>query len=91
MTIARQNTAGSLPITIHDSESVDIGSLWKLVRLGALQLKGFWWHIKAYGTILGVMLLALVSLIFLSMHWSYRRLFPSISHRVINSDHGISK
>ncbi|MDF5734871.1 MULTISPECIES: hypothetical protein [unclassified Nostoc] len=82
MTIARQNTAASLAISIHDSESVDISSLWKLVRLGA----GFWWHTKAYGTILGVMLLTLVSLIFLSMHWSYRRLFPFLSHRVIESN-----
>ncbi|MEH1964813.1 MAG: hypothetical protein V7L05_34285 [Nostoc sp.] len=86
MTIARQNTAASLAISIQDSESVNIGSLWKLVRLGA----GFWWHTKAYGTILGVMLLALVSLILLSMHWFYRRLFPFISHRVISSDDGIS-
>ncbi|QFS47575.1 hypothetical protein GXM_05067 [Nostoc sphaeroides CCNUC1] len=29
------------------------------------------------------MLLTLVSLIFLSMHWSYRRLYPFFSHRVI--------
>ncbi|MHC0065578.1 hypothetical protein ACWATR_22215 [Nostoc sp. UIC 10890] len=79
MTIAQQNIAASLPITIHDSESVDIGNLWKLVRLGANR---FWWHTKAYGTILGVMLLTLVSLIFLSMHWSYRRLLQFFSYRV---------
>ncbi len=80
MTIAQQNTAASLPITIHDSASVDnITSLWKLVRLGANR---FWWHTKSYTTILGVMLLTLFSLIFISMHWSYRRLFPLISHRV---------
>lgn len=87
MTIAQENTASSLAITIHDSQSVDIASLWKLVRLGA---NGFWWRTKAYTTILGVMLLTLVSLIFLSMHWSYRRLFPFISHRVISRDHEIS-
>ncbi|MFN6481986.1 MULTISPECIES: hypothetical protein [unclassified Nostoc] len=75
MTIAQQNTVAPLAITIHDSESVDIASLWKLVRLGA---DGFWWHTKAYTTILGVMLLTLVSLIFLSMHWFYHRLFPLI-------------
>jgi len=79
MTIARQNIAASLPITIHDSESVDLGNLWKLVRLGANR---FWWHTKAYGTILGVMLLTLVSLILLSMHWFYRRLLPFLSYRV---------
>ncbi len=88
MTIARQNTAASLAITIHNSESVDIASLWKLVRLSA---NGFWWRSKSYTTILGVMLLTLVSLIFLSMHWSYRRLFPSIGHRVIGSDRAAIK
>ncbi|MEH1767831.1 MAG: hypothetical protein V7L27_19485 [Nostoc sp.] len=86
MTIAQQSTA-SLPITIHDSESVDIGSLWKLVQLSANR---FWWHTKAYTTILSVMLLTLVSLIFLSMHWSYRRLFSFVSHLVIGSTNGIS-
>ncbi|MEH2329618.1 hypothetical protein [Nostoc sp.] len=83
MTIARQNTAASLPITIHDSESADITNFWKLVLLDA---NGFWWRTKAYTTILGVILLTLVSLIFLSMHWSYRRLFPFLSHQIIGSD-----
>ncbi len=87
MTIARQNTAASLPIIIHDSKITDIGNLWKLVRLGA---NGFWWRTKAYGTILGVMLLTLVSLIFLSMHWSYHRLSLFLSHQVIGSADGIS-
>ncbi|MBD2529946.1 hypothetical protein H6G97_10350 [Nostoc flagelliforme FACHB-838] len=75
MTIAQQNTSASLPTTIHGSESVDIARLWKLVRLDA---NGFWLHTKAYTTILGVMLLTLISLIFLSIHWYYRRLFPFI-------------
>ncbi|MEH1825904.1 hypothetical protein [Nostoc sp.] len=87
MTIAQQSTAASLPITIHDTESVDIASLWKFVQLGANR---FWWHTKAYTTILSVMLLTLVSLIFLSMHWSYRRLLPFVSHRIIGSNNGIS-
>ena len=79
MTIARQNTVASLAITIHDSERVDIG-------LGAVHLKRFWWRTRSYATILGIMLLTLVSLIFLSMHWSYRRLFPFLSHPVIDSN-----
>ncbi|MEH2052471.1 hypothetical protein [Nostoc sp.] len=87
MTLAQQSTAASLPITVHDTESVDIASLWKLVQLSANR---FWWHTKSYITILGVMLLTLVSLIFLNMHWSYRRLFPFVSHRVIGSHNGIS-
>ncbi|MDZ8261757.1 hypothetical protein [Nostoc sp. ChiQUE01b] len=87
MTIAQQNTAASLPITIYDSESANITNLWKLVRLGA---NDFRWRTKAYTTILGVMLLTLVSLIFLSIHWYYRRLFLFLSHQVIGSDRRIS-
>ncbi|MDZ8137173.1 MAG: hypothetical protein RM049_18020 [Nostoc sp. DedQUE04] len=86
MTIVRENTT-SLPITIHNSESVDVANFWKLMRLGA---NDFGWRTKAYTTILGVMLLTLVSLIFLSMHWSYRRLFPFINHQIIGRDRGIS-
>ncbi|MDZ8087788.1 MAG: hypothetical protein RMY16_19805 [Nostoc sp. DedQUE12b] len=88
MTIARQNTVASLPINIHASESADIANLGKLVRLGA---NDFWWRTKSYTTILGVMLLTLVSLIFLSMHWSYRRLLPFISHQVIGSERAAIK
>ncbi|MEH1822224.1 MAG: hypothetical protein V7L31_24635 [Nostoc sp.] len=87
MTLTQQSTAASLPITIHDTESVDLASLWKLVQLGANK---FWRHTKAYTTILGVMLLTLISLIFLSMHWSYHRLFSFVSHRVIGSNNEIS-
>ena len=85
MTIAQENTAASLGITSHDSERVEIGSSWKLLPVSTVQLKGFWWHTRAYATILGIMLLTLVSLIFLSIHWSYHTLFPFLSHQVINS------
>ncbi|MBG1269746.1 hypothetical protein [Nostoc sp. WHI] len=83
MAITRQNTAAFLGITIHNSNSFKIGRQWMQL---AAQLKRLWWHTKAYKTILGVMLLTLVSLIFLSMHWSYRRLFAVLSHRAINSN-----
>jgi hypothetical protein len=79
MTIARENTAASLGITIDDSERVDIG-------LGAVQLKRFWWRTRAYATIIGIMLLTVVSLIFLSIHWYYHTLFSFLSHQVIESD-----
>ncbi|WP_373527093.1 hypothetical protein [Nostoc sp.] len=83
MAIARQNTAALLEITIYNSNSFNIGSQWRQL---AAQLKRLWWHTKAYKTILDVMLLTLVSLIFLSMHWSYRRLFSILSHRTIDSN-----
>jgi len=83
MAITRQNTAAFLGITIYNSNSLKIGRQW--MRLAA-QLKRLWWHAKAYKTILGVILLTLVSLIFLSMHWSYRRLFPVLSHQAIDNN-----
>ncbi len=83
MTVARQNTA-SLAITVYNSD-VNQGYLWKLVRLGA-ELQKFWWHTKAYGTILGIMLLTLVSLIYLGIHWSFSKLLPLNSQKEHNQD-----
>jgi hypothetical protein len=89
MTIVRQNTA-SLTITIHNSD-VNQGYLWKLARLGAARLQKFWWHTKAYGTILGVMLLTLVSLIYLGIHWSFSKLLPLNSQKEHNQDNAEDK
>ncbi len=85
MTITWQNRA-SLAITIQNSKSANQGYFWNLMRLGAMQLQRFWWHTKAYRTILGVMLLTLVSLIYLGIHWSFSRLLPVLTHRVISSN-----
>ncbi|AFZ26202.1 hypothetical protein Cylst_4095 [Cylindrospermum stagnale PCC 7417] len=76
MTIARQHIA-SLEIKLDDSQNVNLSRLWKLVRLGESQLQRVFWHSQAYGTIFGVLLLTVVSLIFLGINWAYRRLFAT--------------
>ncbi|MDZ7961308.1 MAG: hypothetical protein RMY34_26080 [Aulosira sp. DedQUE10] len=70
--LQQQNTISSGEITIHDSQHQ--GSLWRLVRMGGVSVQRFWWHGKAYGTIFGMMLLTLLSMMFLGFHWSYRKL-----------------
>jgi len=42
------------------------------------------WHLHAYGTVLGVLILSCVSLIFLSIHWTYRKLFSN--RRIIETN-----
>ncbi|MBW4561972.1 MAG: hypothetical protein KME32_12615 [Mojavia pulchra JT2-VF2] len=76
---AQENTE-SLEIKIHDdSKRCNQGSLWKFVRLGGTSIQRFLWHGKAYGTISGIMLLTLMSMIFLGVHWSYRKLLPAFT------------
>jgi hypothetical protein len=68
MTIAR------LAINIQDTQNTKLGSE-NLVKLVKSQLQQILWHSQAYGTIFSVMLLTFVSLIFLGIHWTYRRFF----------------
>jgi hypothetical protein len=67
MTIAPQNPAS---LTINMDKSLKINQdLWLPVRF----LQRLWWHTKSYGIIFSIMLLTLMSLIFLSIHWAYRK------------------
>lgn len=84
MTIARQDIAASLKINLNDSQNLKSSRLWKLVQLGESKLQRFFWHSHAYGTIFGVLLLSLVSLIFLGINWYYRRLFVTPRDVVTN-------
>ncbi|QLE58226.1 hypothetical protein [Nostoc sp. TCL26-01] len=84
MAIAQQNTA-SLTITIDNSPILNQKWLWQPVHTITALIKKFWWHTHAYGTILGIMLLALVSVIFLSLYWSYQKLLPIFNWRVSGS------
>ncbi|HLO83911.1 MAG TPA: hypothetical protein VK203_02695 [Nostocaceae cyanobacterium] len=47
----------------------------RIAQLGKLQTQRFFWHFHAYITIFSVMFLTLISLIFLSIHWGFRKLF----------------
>ncbi len=75
MAIIQDNLATRLEINIQDSQPVNSHYLGKLVHLSKLQIQRFFWHFHAYGTIFGVMLLTLVSLIYLTLYWFYRRFF----------------
>ncbi|WP_138499315.1 hypothetical protein [Nostoc sp. PA-18-2419] len=77
MTITQKSTA----ISFHNSNSLNLSNLWKFIQLGTTQLKILWWHIHAYGTILGVMLLTLSSLIYLIIHHFLNKLLPALTHR----------
>ncbi|MBW4676305.1 MAG: hypothetical protein KME52_20505 [Desmonostoc geniculatum HA4340-LM1] len=77
MTIAQQNTA----VLFQDSKSVNIAVISRFVQLSTTKLKVFWWHIHAYGTILGVMLLTLIGLIYLIIHRYLSKLLPVLVHR----------
>ncbi len=81
MTIARQNTSSSLPISIHDSNSLNLSALWKIVKLYTLKLNLFSSYIHAYTTIFGVMLLTLMGLIYLGIHHSLVKLLSFLMHR----------
>ncbi|MBD2446229.1 hypothetical protein H6G76_03460 [Nostoc sp. FACHB-152] len=72
MTIAPQNTV-SLTISMDNSQSVN-QDLWRPVRLVKISLQRLWWHTKGYGIVFSIMLLTLMSLIFVSIHWSSRKL-----------------
>ncbi|WP_199336012.1 hypothetical protein [Nostoc sp. FACHB-110] len=68
MTVAQQNTAS---LTIDTDNSLHINQvLWLPVQL----LQRLWWHTKGYGIIFSIMFLTLMSLIFVSLHWSSRKL-----------------
>ncbi|BAY18253.1 hypothetical protein NIES2109_08280 [Nostoc sp. HK-01] len=71
MAIAQQNTA-SLTISLNNSQNIH--QIWQPARLGAVFIRRLWWHTKSYGIVFSIMFLTLMSLIFLSIYWSYRHL-----------------
>lgn len=73
MTVAQHDTA-SLTNKIQNSSSLNLTWLWQPVQLSTAFLNKIWWHTHAYGTVFSIMLLALVSFIFLSLHWSFRKI-----------------
>lgn len=73
MAIAQHKTV-SLSVNTLTVKSLNPRLFWQPLQLSAAWLKRFWWHGKAYGTIFGIMLLTLGSLVFLSVNWFYRKL-----------------
>ena len=58
-------------INIHPQERIH-PLRWKYLQFPTAAIQRLWWHTKAYGTVLGIMLLAFASLGFLYIHWSGR-------------------
>jgi hypothetical protein len=54
----------------------------RLINLS--QIQRILWYLHAYGAVLGVLGLSCVSLIFLSIHWTYRKLFSN--RRIIETN-----
>ncbi len=77
--LAQQNTA-SLEITIQNSPVFNQSSLWRLVTISRASIQRLWWHGQAYGSIFGITLLTLVSMIFLGFHWSYCKLLLGFTY-----------
>lgn len=73
MTVAQHETA-SLTNKIDNSRSLNQSWLWQPVQISTAFLNKMWWHTHAYSTVFSIVLLALVSLIFLSLHWSFRKI-----------------
>ncbi|BCL37139.1 hypothetical protein [Nostoc sp. MS1] len=73
MTVAQHDTA-SLTINIDNSSSLNQSRLWQPVQLSTAFINKIWWHTHAYSTVFSIVLLALVSFIFLSLHWSFRKI-----------------
>ncbi|MBD2122235.1 hypothetical protein [Trichocoleus sp. FACHB-262] len=57
-------------------------------QLSSALVKRLWWHTKGYGTVLGVMLLVLGSLMFLNLHWLSRQLVEAPSEDSTAEDAG---
>ena len=73
MTVAQHHTA-SLTSKINNSTSLNQSRLWQPVQISTAFLNKIWWHTHAYGTVFSIVLLGLVSFIFLSLHWSFRKI-----------------
>jgi hypothetical protein len=83
--MAMANRATSLVVSIDDSKSVTF-RLWEPVQLGTALLVRFWWYSKAYGTVLMIGLLTLLSLVFLRIHWAWRKLVLVSIHQGLAAD-----
>jgi hypothetical protein len=80
--MAMANRATSLVVSIDDSKRVT-PRLWEAVQLGTALLVRFWWYSKAYGTVLMIGLVTLLSLVFLRFHWACRKLLSVSIHRAV--------
>lgn len=83
--MAMVNRTTSLVVSIDDSKTVTF-RLWEPVQRSTALLVRFWWYSKAYGTVLIIGLLTLLSLVFLRIHTAYRKLVLVSIHQGVAGD-----
>jgi hypothetical protein len=57
-----------------------------VVQLSTAFVMRFWWHTKAYGTVLIIALLASISVVFLQIYWSCRSFLQLVAHQEIGDN-----
>jgi hypothetical protein len=70
-------------INIHPQERIHPHQPSKYLQIGIIATQRLWWHTKAYGTVLGIILLIFASLGYVYIHWSGRiflAIFKSLKH-----------
>lgn len=83
--MAMANRTTSLVVTINDAKSLTV-RLWQPVQLVTRLVVRFWWYGKAYGTVLMIGLLTLLSLIFLRIYRACRQLVLVSIHQGVGED-----
>lgn len=79
----------SKPVAVntYQSQPKKSFSTWRssLLEIPVTAIHQLWWHTKAYTTILRLMPLVIVSVIFLYIHWLYRKFFLAKAENTVNS------
>ena len=89
MPIASNGGASPLELRLDWAKRQQTRSLVRIFLSGAALLKWVWWYAKSYLPIVGILLLALGSLVVLQGHWLYRRLAPlSLRHKAVLKNAG---
>lgn len=80
---ARTSSTVKIP---HSRQDNAFSVRYRPIQMLVLVQHRLWWHTKAYGTVLGVMLLTLASLIYLYIHWSCRKLLSVLKSNILGNE-----
>lgn len=79
----------SKPVAVntYQSQPEKSFSTWRssLLEIPVTAIHHFWWHTKAYTTILRLMFLVIGSVIFLYIHWLYHKFFLAKAEKTVNT------
>lgn len=89
MAIAGNKSVIPLELRLQRAKQPNARGLSSLLLTTVSVLKRVWWHTKSYLPIVGLVLLAVGSLLVLQLHWLSRRLLQSpLREKVIVKDLG---